>query len=141
MSSHFNFVLDCSLTMTWLFEDEQTDFSINILEKLKTHKAIVPTIWALEVANVVLLSKEKKRISATKAVSFMDALSLLPIYFDDSTSTRAMHSVFTLAENLQLTIYDAAYLELAMREKIPLYSLDQDLIKAAHKTHVKINSF
>ena len=129
----YDFVLDCSITMAWCFEDESNDYTDNILEKLKEATAIVPTIWPLEVANVLLLSKKNKRITAMQSASFIDALSALPIVVDPSTTSRAMHSIFVLASQLDLTIYDAAYLELAVREKISLLTLDKGLIKAAKK--------
>ncbi|MDR3624407.1 MAG: type II toxin-antitoxin system VapC family toxin [Chlamydiales bacterium] len=71
---------------------------------------MVPTIWSLEVANVLLLAKKNKRITEMQAVSFIDALSVLPIIIDPSTTFRAMHGIFVLAGQSDLTIYDAAYL-------------------------------
>lgn len=137
LSKDYSFVLDCSLTMTWLFEDEASTASDRILDELQGSIAVVPTIWPLEVSNVLLLAMRKKRLSSTKAAGFIDALALLPIVVDQTTSTRAMHSIFRLADSLQITVYDAAYLELAIREKIPLATLDQELLKAAHASGVK----
>lgn len=134
----YDFVLDCSITMAWCFEDERSDYADNILDGLKNGQAIVPTIWPLEVSNVLLISKRNKRITDVEASSFVDALSGLPITVDQTTSTRAMHSIFVLATQLDLTIYDAAYLELAIREKIPLITLDKQLIKAAKKLHISM---
>jgi predicted nucleic acid-binding protein len=132
----YDFVLDCSITMAWCFEDENTDYTNNILENLENTTAVVPTIWSLEVANVLLLAKKNKRISEIQSASFIDALLTLPIVVDTSTSSRAMHSILFLANQLDLTIYDAAYLELAMREKIPLITLDKKLIKAANELEI-----
>lgn len=134
----YDFVLDCSITMTWCFEDECNDYTNTILENLKNTTAIVPTIWPLEVANVLLLSKKHKRITEVQSASFIDALSALPIIVDPSTTSRAMHTIFALASKLDLTIYDAAYLELAIREKIPLFTLDKGLIKAAKKLEIPL---
>lgn len=106
--------------MTWCFEDEQNDYAHTILENFQNTTAIVPTIWPLEVANVLLTAKKYKRITEVQSVSFIDALSLLPIVIDPSTTSRAMHSILALAGQLDLTIYNAAYLELALRENIPL---------------------
>ena len=122
--------------MAWCFEDENTDYTNNILENLENTTAVVPTIWSLEVANVLLLAKKNKRISEIQSASFIDALLTLPIVVDTSTSSRAMHSILFLANQLDLTIYDAAYLELAMREKIPLITLDKKLIKAANELEI-----
>lgn len=134
----YDFVLDCSITLAWCFEDESNDYTDNILENLQTATAVVPTIWPLEVANVLLLSKKKKRITEVQAASFIDALSELPIVVDPSTTSRAMHSIFALANQSDLTIYDAAYLELAIREEIPLLTLDKALIKAAKKLNIPL---
>jgi|ERR1700722_14690975 len=134
----YDFVLDCSITMAWCFEDESNDYTDTILENLKNTTAIVPTIWPLEVANVLLLSKKNKRITAVQSASFIDALLALPIVIDQSTTSRAMHSIFVLAGQLDLTIYDAAYLELAIRERIPLLTLDKLLIKAAKRLNVPL---
>lgn len=136
----FNFVMDCSITMAWCFEDESNDETDAVLEHLKVATAIVPTIWPLEVANVLLIAKKKKRITAVQTESFIDALSALPIVVDKSTTARAMHSIFTLAIQSDLTVYDAAYLELAIREKIPLLTLDKGLIKAAKKLHIPLKT-
>lgn len=134
----YNFVLDCSITMAWCFDDESTGFTDSVLENLSDKIAVVPTIWPLEVANVLLLSKKKRRITEVQSVSFIDSLSALPIIVDPSTTSRAMHSIFVLAGELDLTVYDAAYLELAIREKVPLLTLDNGLIKAAKKLHIPL---
>lgn len=134
----YNYVLDCSITMAWCFEDESNEYTDSILENLSVAKAIVPTIWSLEVANVLLLAKKNKRITEIQSASFIDALSVLPIVVDPFTSTRALHSIFVLAEQSELTIYDAAYLELAIRERIPLLTLDKSLSKAAKKFNIPL---
>jgi predicted nucleic acid-binding protein len=136
----YDFVLDCSITMAWCFDDESNDSTDSILESFNSRTAVVPTIWSLEVANVLLIAKKKNRITEIQSTSFMDALSALPIVVDPSTTSRAMHSIFALAGKSDLTIYNAAYLELAIREKIPLLTLDHDLIKAAKKLHIPVNT-
>ncbi len=132
----YAFVLDCSVTMTWLFDDERTEQTDAILDILEKTKAVVPAIWSLEVANVLLFAKRKKRINEKTACAFIDALSLLPIHVDQSTMSRAMHSIFLLAEQTHTTIYDACYLELAYREQVPLVTCDKDLLKAAKMVDV-----
>jgi len=138
IKNRYSFVLDCSITMAWCFEDEMNDYADSILENLKDSTAIVPTIWPLEVANVLLIAKKNKRITEVQAASFIDALSALPIIVDQSTTSRAMHSIFVLANKADLTIYDAAYLELAIREEIPLLTLDNGVIKAAKKMNIPL---
>lgn len=135
----FDFVLDCSITMAWCFEEENNNYSDSVLERLKNSTAIVPTIWPLEVANVLLIAKKKKRVTEVQSANFVEALSALPIVIDKSTSSRAMHSIFIIAEKTDLSIYDAAYLELAIREKIPLLTLDNGLIKASKKLRIPLS--
>lgn len=134
----YHFVLDCSVTMAWCFEDESNSYTDDILENLQDSTAIVPTLWPLEVSNVLLIAQKHKRINDIQSASFIDALSALPIVVDPSTSSRAMHSIFALAHSLDLTIYDAAYLELAIRERIPILTLDNALIKAAKKLNIPL---
>ena len=133
-----DFILDASVTMAWCFEDEVTDYSENVFDRLVTSRAIVPSLWALEVANVLLLAQRKKRISKIKSAEFKDSLNLLPIQIDHSSSQRVMNSIMQLAAETQLTIYDATYLELALHLSLPLATLDQALKKAANKMKVKL---
>lgn len=126
------FVLDCSVTMSWCFEDEINDYTENVLTSLrKQNSAIVPPIWKLEVANVLLLAQRKKRISSLIANNFKSSLGALPIHTDLSANDRIFDTVYELARELQLTAYDAAYLELALREQVPLATQDSALILAA----------
>ena len=134
----YAFVLDCSMTMAWCFEDESTDYTDSVLECLTEKTAIVPALWNLEVANVLLLTEKKNRITKSHSAEFIDILSTLPIIVDPSTSSRAMQSIYALAFQANLTIYDAAYLELAIREKIPLVTLDKELISAAKKLQIPL---
>jgi predicted nucleic acid-binding protein len=134
----YDFVLDCSTTMAWLFEDESSPHTDSILDRLKDSQAVVPVIWPLEVANVLLMAERKKRITNLEVSSFIDALGALPIHVDESTIVRAMHSIFQLASTEKLTIYDASYLELAIREGSPLATQDQNLIKASKRLNIPI---
>lgn len=129
------------MTMAWCFEDESTGYTDSVLECLTNRTAVVPALWNLEVANVLLLAEKKNRITKDQSIEFIDILSTLPIIVDPSTSSRAMHSIYALAFHANLTIYDAAYLELAIREKIPLLTLDKDLINAAKKLQIPIKIF
>src|SRR5262249_45241568 len=106
------FVLDCSVTMAWCFEDESNTYSENILNSFqKNYIATVPSIWRLEVANVLLLSERKKRINSLTANNFKNALTTLPIDVDLLADKRVFDTVYELGRELNLTIYDATYLE------------------------------
>lgn len=132
------FVLDCSVTMSWCFEDEIDDYTENVLNALsQNYQARVPTIWKYEISNVLLLTERKKRISLLKANNFKNALSSLPITVDHGATDRALDTIFELGRELQLTAYDASYLELAFREKIPIATNDKELIKAAKKISIE----
>ena len=98
-----------------------------ILDMLENHSAIVPAIWSLEVANMLLVAIRKKRITPILANNFMTSIKDLSIQIDDSTAVRAMNNTFNLALQEGFTIYDAAYLDIAIRENIPIATQDSDI--------------
>ena len=126
-----NFVLDCSITMTWCFEDEATEFTDSLLDNLAQAIAKVPSIWSLEVANVLAISERRGRTNQAKITQFIQLLSGLPIIVDVKTGEKAFTDVLTIARTHRLTSYDAAYLELALREALPLATLDEGLKRVA----------
>jgi predicted nucleic acid-binding protein len=136
------FVLDCSVTMAWCFEDESNSYTESVLDSLlKGHEAKVPPLWRLEVSNVLLLAIKKRRINSLIANNFKNTLTQLPIQTDESASERVFDTVFELGKELDLTAYDAAYFELALRENIPIATQDSQIIKAAKKQKIKIFHF
>jgi predicted nucleic acid-binding protein len=90
----------------------------------------VPALWPLEVANALLVGEHRKRITEAKVAQFLALLQILPITVDDETALRAWQDTLHLARLHDLTVYDAAYLELTVRLGLPLASLD-DKLKAA----------
>ena len=125
------FVLDCSLTVCWFFEDETDAYAESVEDSLGTASAVVPTLWPLEVANALLMGERRKRATEAKVTTFLGLLKSLPISADDETASRAWQESLQLARTYQLTVYDAAYLELALRRGLPLASLDNKLKAAA----------
>lgn len=125
------FVLDNSVVMAWCFEDEANDFTSAILESLAASEALVPTIWPLEVANVLLVGERKGRSTEARTSRFIALLDALPIRVDAATSQHALSGIMTLAREQRLSAYDAAYLELAMREGVSLATQDKALRRAA----------
>jgi predicted nucleic acid-binding protein len=125
------FVLDCSVTMTWCFEDEITPYAENIMDSLSITVAIVPVLWTIEVANILALAERKKRISHAKAHSFSAMLEKLPIRIEESISSAYLETIYRLAKENHLTAYDAVYLDLALQYNLPIATLDQELKKAA----------
>src|SRR5690242_14754930 len=131
-------VIDCSMTMAWYFKDEATPYTSAVRASLATERAVVPSLWPLEVANVLLMSERRKRSNSTRASKWLRYLSALPIFLDGETAVGAFQAILGLARSQGLTTYDAAYLELAQRRGIPLASLDRDLRKAAQAVGVSL---
>ena len=134
------FVLDASVALAWCFADEATEATTGLLETLADEMAYVPELWSLEVGNILVAAERRKRISQAGVAEFLSLLRELNIRVDKETSERAFHEILSLAYSEQLTTYDAAYLELAMRLGLPLASKDRHLHKAAKKLGVKILS-
>lgn len=128
-----SFVLDASTTLAWCFQDEEDEVATSALERLQETEAFVPAIWSLEVANGLLTAERRKRIGATAASKAMRLLLSLPIVPDPAERARDFGITWRLARTHQLSAYDAAYLELAIRLGVPLLTLDERLRGAAAK--------
>jgi predicted nucleic acid-binding protein len=115
--------------MAWCFEDEATPYSESVLEALADGEALVPPIWPLEVANVLLVGERKRRLAPAQSLRFIELLQSLPITLD--TDARPLSEILGLAREHRLSSYDASYLDLAVRAGLPLASLDKDLLTAA----------
>lgn len=131
-----SFVLDASITLAWCFQDEATPVTIALLEKLSTEEAFVPALWSLEIGNILLMTQRKKRISPANAAEFINLLEALNIQIDYHMATRRFYEILSLATAQNLTTYDAAYLELAMRLGLPLATKDIQLQNAANRLGV-----
>ncbi len=130
------FVLDCSIAVSWLVEDEAGPKTDQLLEQLHDGGALVPGLWRLELGNVLVRAEKHGRITAAQITAMVELVDKLPITTDTDDS-RALKEVLSLARAESLTTYDAAYLELAMRHGIPLATLDKTLIKAAKRIKAK----
>lgn len=132
------FVMDCSLTMTWCFQDESTPETVSLMESLEEMQAHVTTHWPLEVANVLRSSERRGRLTEADADFFLSTLRVLPIVIDRATPDYAWDEIMQLARAHILTPYDAAYLELALRLGLPLATLDKELRLAAQTLSVPL---
>lgn len=132
------FVLDCSIAMAWCFADEADAVADAVLDRLSEDVAVAPSIWPLEVANVLLVAERRGRINSADAARFLDLLSALPITIDETTRERAWGPIAGLGREHGLSSYDAAYLELAMREGVPLASRHAKLRSAAEASGVPV---
>jgi predicted nucleic acid-binding protein len=131
------FVLDNSVAMRWLLNDRQSDgqdYARSVLQMLANgDTAVVPNLWTLEAANVLAKSQKRGLVTEADAREFLALLSDLDIETDPTTHERALHDTLGIAIQHDLSAYDAAYLELALREGLPLATLDQDLSAAVGK--------
>jgi predicted nucleic acid-binding protein len=129
-------VLDTSLTLSWYFEDERTPAADVVLDRVVDQGAVVPALWKLEVANGFQVAIRRKRIDVQFRDDAISQLAAMPIVMDMETATFAWTTTLQLADRYQLTPYDAAYLELAQRRKLPLATLDSALRTAARAAGV-----
>jgi predicted nucleic acid-binding protein len=132
------FVLDCSIAMTWLFRDEATAKTAELLTRLAGDAVLVPSWWFVEVANVIAMAERRARITPAQSAAFISDLGKLDIEQDDEGPSRAFGQLLPLCRAHRLTTYDALYLDLAARRRLPLATLDESLRKAAKKVGVKL---
>ncbi len=133
------FVLDCSVALAWLFQDEAGPDTDQLLKELRDDdsNAIVPNLWRLELGNTLTQAERRGRITAAQLATALELVRGLPITTDAETDNRAFREILNLARTTSLTTYDASYLELAMRHGVPLATLDKALIRAARGVAVK----
>ncbi len=122
------FVLDASIAACWAFDDEDHPSAALALERVREDDALVPAIWWFEVRNTLIVNERRGRITEGDTAAFLRGLSRLGIAIDRTPDEGA---VLTLARRHGLTVYDASYLELSLREGLPLATLDGNLARAA----------
>jgi predicted nucleic acid-binding protein len=131
-------VVDSSMTLAWYFEDEKTEASIAVLNRVAESGAVVPALWHLEVLNGLQVAVRRGRITAAYRDASLADLGALTIAVDADTHEHAWSATLQLCERFGLTAYDAAYLELARRRRLPLATLDGALIRAAQAESVPL---
>lgn len=130
------FVLDASMVLAWALEDERQAGAVDTLVRLKTgDEALVPALWWFEVRNALVSNERRGRLGEADTAIMLRELARLPVSIDRSPEEA---SVLALARRHRLTVYDAAYLELAQREGLPLASLDSALQGAAAASGVSL---
>ena len=133
-------VIDSSAALSWCFEDEASPESDTLFQQVRDQGAVVPELWHLEVANVLLQAEKRGRITAGDVATRLELIAELPIATDTETTARAWREILALARAEGLTTYDAAYLELAIRRGLPLQTKDGALISAAKRCSVTVPS-
>jgi predicted nucleic acid-binding protein len=124
-------VLDPSLALSWYFEDERTADADAVLDRVVEEGAVVPALWRLEIANGLQMALRRKRVDAAFRDNALAELAAMAISVDGETDAHAWSTTLRLSDQFRLTVYDAAYLELARRRQLPLATLDQALRAAA----------
>ncbi len=127
------FVLDASIVLTWCFPDEESQKAQEIAERIAAgDRVIVPAFWHHEMLNALLVDERRKRLTPELTQAFIDDLDRLPVDVDlPATSAIVFNATQALCRKHGLTAYDAAYLEIAIREKNALATVDEDLRRAA----------
>ncbi len=135
-----DFVIDNSVVMSWCFQDEASRSADFILDRLEEATAFVPSIWPLEVGNVLLVAERHQRLGEGDSARFLALLSELPIRIDQESPERMFKEILALARRQNLSSYDASYLDLAMRKGLPLATFDKRLLAAAKRSRVPVLS-
>lgn len=132
------FVLDSSVAIAWCFQDESNPYADAVAARFPAVQAVVPAIWPLEVANVLLVGERRKRCASSDTAYRLTVLAAFPIAVEEINRTNVWNEVLNLARAQGLSVYDAAYLELALRRSLPLATLDKKLKDAALAVGVAI---
>ncbi len=130
-----SFVLDASVAAAWALPDESSVLAGRLLTRTETNGAIVPPLWWYEIRNILVVAERRKRIAASEADAFLHHLGRMSIRIAELGSGK---TILRLARTYKLSVYDAAYLELAVRENLSLGTLDRKLASAARPEHVRL---
>ncbi len=132
------FVLDASIAVAWAFEDETTSYTEAALDAVTRGRGVVPSVWPLEVGNAVVVAERRGRMNEAAGVRFLSLLRQLPIAVEAEPVERVLGDGVRLARAHGLSVYDASYLDLAMRMGVPLATRDAGLRRAANRCGVKV---
>lgn len=135
------FVLDCSVAISWCMPDETNNEAEVILDLLaRDSEAVVPSIWWLEIINVLLVAERRGRITQANTTETLARLRALRIVVDTNISQPSLDATLELSRQYNLAAYDAAYLELAIRENLLLATIDNRLAEAARQCNVLLEN-
>jgi len=131
-------VVDASVAVAWCIQDESTRDAWGVLAKVVESGGVVPSIWPLEMGNALLVAERRKRLTPADTTRLVGILNAFPIRVDDHAARCVNLDVIESARAFGLSAYDGAYLELAVREALPLATFDLALRKAAKKLGVSL---
>jgi predicted nucleic acid-binding protein len=129
------FVLDASISAVWALADESSPLADIAANRLKDENALVPSLWWYEVRNLLVVNERRQRMTAEDSAHYLELLSSFPIRVDPVEDEQL---VFRLAREYRLSFYDAAYLAVAERNRIPLATLDKALKAAAQDAGIRL---
>ena len=132
------FVVDASAALAWCFKDERSDSSQALLARCETEVMHVPALWFLECGNILLNAERHRRLTHQQIQDNLALLNSLDPKVDDAAAVLTFGRIYDLARRHKLTVYDAAYLELAKRLAVPLATRDDDLKRAAREAGVEL---
>ena len=134
-----SFVLDASVALHWAFPGlpSEAAYARRVLTAMTDEAALVPDLWGLEVANVLIRAESGGKSTEAETEAFVGVLRKLNIAVDPATANQALGGTLQLARRFHLSAYDASYLELALREGLALATLDDQLAKACRRAGVK----
>ena len=130
-------VIDASVASAWCFPDERTDYTQAVFQAISSSavEAVAPRLWAYEIRNSILMGLRRGRLGKLDSEQVLVSLNELNMRLSEPASYDEM---FSLAQEHGLTVYDAAYLYVAMQERLPLASLDGQLVRAAQKAGIQL---
>ncbi|MGB8471689.1 MAG: type II toxin-antitoxin system VapC family toxin [Candidatus Sulfotelmatobacter sp.] len=133
------FVVDASVVLTWCFPDENSALAERVAQMFKEgDSSIAPSFWPHELLNALLVGEKRKRISGDLIRAFLTDLATLPIVLQESQADAVFDGIQSLSREHGLTAYDAAYLDLAQTNGLPVATLDEDLMRACARTGVEL---
>lgn len=131
------FVLDASMAFAWVLPSQASSAAEAWLTRVEGgDEAVVPPLWFLEVANGLLVAERRNTIAATDRMLALERLSTLALTIDEAPARDAFGRTSAVAEQQGLSVYDAAYLEVAIRRNLPLATRDRDLRSAAERSGI-----
>ena len=134
-----DWVLDASIALAWALPDEASDQADRFLSRVTAKDVLwVPSLWWYEVANALVVAERRKRLTEADGIHLIDLYRALPIKTDMVSGTAVIEQLRTLARQYNLSAYDVAYLELALRKGLGLATADLNLQSASKKAGVKI---
>ena len=131
-------VLDSSAALAWIYGDEATDPIRRVFNAVADEGAFVPSLWRLEIANSLTTAVRRGRVDHEFRRAALADLSDLDIIVDVQTDSRAWNTTLEFADRFVLTVYDAAYVELAQRRALPLATLDRDMQRAGARLGLRL---